>query len=498
MNEEIINSRWSLTRKELKSFQQWFFKQNKLTQDKIQDLINIYDLSFEDLNKKISKLEREKLSRRIDEWIELGIYTGYFKYRVEELLNNLTYRNLLEILIYEIYLEEEKNTLDEIKILFSSVSLDCYNQGLTDLNKKKVKKVPSILDKAIFETLIDGSMLEDYLNALYLTNAQEIQKQYLISKQQGKSIDVYSDLMKRTFEKQRNRLISISNGKISGALDKYTIALGNMAYIEAGGNDNQKVKFISDLCDNVTEMCSYMDGMIFNTKNRNIFKRPIGKTQKDLVLQNIDIQGLVVGLNQPPINEHFHWCHSTLTYFIDKSSDELRQEIFDKEGNEFFNENIIDKYNKLDKQKEHMMIFDINTGKQLGKTITGNSNTVNPDLKTLIKIKTSPKNSLLIVHNHPNNSSFSFADIETFNRYNSIGCLGVVSDKYIYFLSSKNSDKIILTKNEMKLLSERRNKLIQNFKSKGYEDFVERAHLVNKQLFKEIGWDYERIENIHR
>lgn len=38
--------------------------------------------------------------------------------------------------------------------------------------------------------------------------------------------------------------------------------------------------------------------------------------------------GLVVGINEPPITNHFHWCHSTLTYMIDKTADELRNIIF--------------------------------------------------------------------------------------------------------------------------------------------------------------------------
>ncbi len=67
--------------------------------------------------------------------------------------------------------------------------------------------------------------------------------------------------------------------------------------------------------------------MIFHPKGRNILKRPFGRTKQDLTLQTIDIMGLVVGINQPPINNHFHWWHSTLTYQIDITADELRDMI---------------------------------------------------------------------------------------------------------------------------------------------------------------------------
>ena len=161
---------------------------------------------------------------------------------------------------------------------------------------------------------------------------QEIQKQYLISLQQNKELDIYSDFMQRQFEKQRNRLICVNDNKYSGGLDKYITALGNMSYIEAS-DINSKVKFISDQCEHVTKMCSYMDGMIFNTEKRNVFKRPFGDSVKDLELQEIDVMGLVVGINMPPITKHFHYCHSTLTYLVDKSANELREFIF--KGNWF-------------------------------------------------------------------------------------------------------------------------------------------------------------------
>ncbi len=328
MNDKIIKERWDTVRKELKDFQKWYSIQNKETQDKIQEIINYYDISYDELNKPISNNDKLRLNRSVSEWKRNGIFKGYFKYRVEELMKGtITYRDLIEILLYGAFQEEESIILIGVNNLFTTVATACYNQGRKDLKKPETKKIPKIILETIYLTLIDGIMFEDYMNALYLTNLQEILKDYITNLQQNKKLDVYSDLMQRDFEKQRNRLISINDDSFSGGLDKYTTALGNFAYIEAGGNENQKVKFISDHCDNTTEMCRYMDGMIFNTKERNVFKRPMGKTQKDLEIQEVDVIGLVVGINQPPITEHFHWCHSTLTYIINKTADELRREM---------------------------------------------------------------------------------------------------------------------------------------------------------------------------
>lgn len=323
-----IEKRWNYTRKQLKLFLSKYYKQNRKTQDKIQDIVNYYDISYENLNKSIKSADKERLTRKIEEWKKLGIYKGYFKYRVEELNKyNINYRGLIEILLYGAFIEELQDINTETNNLFQEVSQDCYNQGRNDLRKNE-KKIPhSFLD--IFSlTLIDGIIFSDYMDALYLTNMQEIQKQYLISLQQNKKLDVYSDVMQRQFDKQRNRLICINDDKYSGGLDKYVIALGNMAYLEASSGYNAEVKFISDHCERVTEMCYYMDGMIFNTEKRNVFTRPYGDSVKDLALQEIDVMGLVLGINMPPITKHFHYCHSCLSYQIDKSSDELREMIF--------------------------------------------------------------------------------------------------------------------------------------------------------------------------
>lgn len=328
-NEKLIEDRWKLTKEELKKFNWLYDRLNERTQDNIQNIFKSYNISSENLYKTISHNDKKRLERKIEEWKSLGIYKGYFKYRIEELfMGKTTYKDLAEILLYGAYMEE-RHILDfEIHNVFRNVALDCYNQGRQELGKKKKSILPYIILSSFGLILVDGCNWLNYIDALSLTNMQETLKQYLILLQQNKDIDVYNEVMQRTFEKQRNRLLSINDDKFSGGLDKYVTALGNLALIEAGGIKNQKVKFVSDHCENVTDMCEYMDGMVFNTRDRNVFKRPWGANKSDLTIQDIDIIGLVVGINQPPITNHFHWCHSTLTYMIDKTADELRKTLF--------------------------------------------------------------------------------------------------------------------------------------------------------------------------
>ena len=327
MNEKIINKRWGYTRKELKQFRKDYDKLNKETQDKLQEIFTSYNITYDKLYKTISYNDKQRLKRKINQWKKMGIYKGYFEFRVEELMKGkITYRDLIEILLYGAYAEEEEELDFKIKTLFSNVALDCYNQGREELKKKKKSIIPVYILNSFGIMLIDGCIWQNYFDALVLTNMQEILKQYLILLQQEKELDAYSKLIQQILDMQRNRLISVSDDKYSGGLDKYTTALGNEAYLGASEFEDVPVIFISDLCENVTEMCKYMDGMIFHTRNINTFKRPIGRTKNDLVIEDVSVKGLVAGINLPPINQHFHWCHSTISYQVEKSTNEFRKE----------------------------------------------------------------------------------------------------------------------------------------------------------------------------
>ncbi len=327
MNEKIINKRWDYTRKELKQFRKEYDKLNKKTQDKLQEIFTSYNITYDKLYKTISYNDKQRLKRKINQWKKMGIYKGYFEFRVEELMKGkITYRDLIEILLYGAYAEEEEELDFKIKTLFSNVALDCYNQGREELKKKKKSIIPAYILSSFGIMLVDGYIWQNYIDALVLTNMQEILKQYLILLQQGKELDAYSKLIQQILDMQRNRLISVSDDKYSGGLDKYTTALGNDAYLEASEFKDVPVVFISDLCENVTEMCKYMDGMIFYTRSNNTFKRPMGRTKNDLVIEEVSVNGLVPGINLPPINQHFHWCHSTISYQVEKSTNEFRKE----------------------------------------------------------------------------------------------------------------------------------------------------------------------------
>ncbi len=288
------------------------------------------DIQSIDLNKIISRNEKIRLNYKYEEWKDLGLLNGYFGYFASEILKkaNISYNDMLELLLYATF-EEERLLLDEYSnILFKSVSFSLYQQGMEEIGLKKSKN-RVLNDDLILSFLsipIDGIIYSEYVKALSLTNSQEIKKLGIFYISNNNKVNTYDELFERTFEKQRNRLLCISEKGISGRLDLQCTTLGNYAYLQAGIDTNTRyVKFVSDFCENVTKMCSNMDGIIFDIKGDNKFHRWWGHDSKHLTYREIECFGLVQGINMPPIMQHFHWCHSTLTYQTELSTDKIRK-----------------------------------------------------------------------------------------------------------------------------------------------------------------------------
>lgn len=151
-----------------------------------------------------------------------------------------------------------------------------------------------------------------------------------------------------------------------------------------------------------------------------------------------------------------------------------------------FKDNIVIRdFDKLDKTVENLIIYDSKSKKR--KIIeTSNSRNSVGSLKSLMILKTSKINSLVAVHNHPSNTSFSLTDIETFNRFKSISTIIVKTDNYLYYLEKNGIRKL----NE-KQLSEYIKAVRRNYEKK-YGKTNKAYHLTNVEISKRIGWKYGR------
>lgn len=326
-NEEILEKRWNSIDKYLKKYVNEYNKLNTKMKDKLQDVFNSFDIEYSDINKPISKAKKDRLYRFINKLKDKGLLTGYFGYQARLLLNrkNVTYAEMLEIMIQGSYLEENKE-LDEINNdLFYKVCETSYNQGLEEINGKTSNLFNSSKFALLLSIPILSMTISQYMESLALTNAKELYKQTLVNKQLGKDLNVdnrsYSDL----FKKQRNRILDINGDKLSGGIVNITNNLSNSAFLEAGKDNNIKqCRFIAELDKRTTDMCKSMDNMLFNIDDWNKFYRYSAVDGRDVLYT---VKGLEVGINLPPITNHFHWCRSTITYLIDMPRSGINKKI---------------------------------------------------------------------------------------------------------------------------------------------------------------------------
>ena len=150
---------------------------------------------------------------------------------------------------------------------------------------------------------------EEYLGILNQTASEESARLFINSINQD--LELNETRTSQVIEKQLHRLIYVNDDKYSGCIENISRQVGNLAYIDPF--PNQKVKFIAEMDDRTTKMCMSLNDQIFNTKDKNIFYRYSDEAKTKI---RYEIDGLELGINMPPIMDHFHWCRSILTYQV--------------------------------------------------------------------------------------------------------------------------------------------------------------------------------------
>ena len=323
-NEEILNKRWEKTDKTLKDYLKKFNKLGVETIDKLIEMFDTLNITFSDMNKPISKKEKRKLDRKIDEWSKEGILTDYLAYLVSS-KRKYTYSDLIEILIYGIYAERNKEVSSMSKEIFTLVSQDIYEQAYSEIpiKPKEKKKITSKFVDDLLYMAIYGKTWYEFLKAVALTEQQEAYKQIMTMYQQ--EITPTETNLKPLIEKQNNRLLLVRDNKYSGSISDMSRQVGNKTYVEAfEGDKTLQVRFIAEMDNRTTKMCVSMDNMLFYVHDWNKFYR-YSDIDGGYVLYTV--KGLKSGINLPPITNHFHYCRSTVTYLIDTSRKELNKNL---------------------------------------------------------------------------------------------------------------------------------------------------------------------------
>lgn len=142
-------------------------------------------------------------------------------------------------------------------------------------------------------------------------------------------------------------------------------------------------------------------------------------------------------------------------------------------------------------QNENMAMLELETGKLIGDITKGeNRTTTGPTLKTMAKVLIKKANTVIAIHNHPSNHSFSLTDIQTFNKVKQIDTMILLTDNYKYYLRTNN----IKLRDEY-IQNNYKNIALQIKKKYNYLNKVEQRDLINQEFFKKVGWIYEKEKN---
>ena len=278
-------NRWTKTDKILKS-----------TLQEIRDIFKEIESEVNDLRS--LDMNKNRLNRAIKEWSKLGLMNTVLGYYARKAKTN---QDILKALIIGAYFKK----LDELNDISNRVFKEVSNDITKQANKEMPFEVkPLSLTEIIGFALVLGVPFRDYLESQLFLDSQETYTKVSYSIAQDSPLDLKKDILK-----QSNRVLSINDNKFSGALHDISIKVGNWTYIKPLLKENHKVKFVAVLDQRTTPMCESMDGMIFNTLDLNSFDR-----ETSTGLQHYEINGLVDGINLPPIIDFVHHCRSCLVF----------------------------------------------------------------------------------------------------------------------------------------------------------------------------------------
>ena len=190
--------------------------------------------------------------------------------------------------------------------MFAISAVDAYSQSIAD---RKVE-YPPFLGMAVILSFAVMPVLQntyvEYIDSLLVKQVGEMDAFVATSLMVGMD----ENALFIRLVKQANAIIKVNKGKYSGGLDDATRAVANKAYTYKA---DQQVRFVAEMDEKTTRMCRSLNGQLFYTNKTNTFKRYSASHDSEI---EVTCEGLVLGLNMPPIMDHFHWCRSTLTYQI--------------------------------------------------------------------------------------------------------------------------------------------------------------------------------------
>ena len=169
------------------------------------------------------------------------------------------------------------------------------------------------------------------------------------------------------------------------------------------------------------------------------------------------------------------------------------------EKDEDLDEIIHEKYEE--NRLENLSLVDIKTYKPIGNISTDKSRykVIFSEEQEMLMTELD-NNSIIAIHNHPSNSTFSRGDINMILENNEIGGIIVTTEKYNYYLKPK-VEMLEATRKNKDAFNKYFNECLADINDEIFDrhlSFNNNTHCSYSIFFRKIGWEYGREKKVKR
>ena len=155
-----------------------------------------------------------------------------------------------------------------------------------------------------------GLTWNEYSLSIIEYNANEMYKNSILQLSRNNEVKIDDKLLEKQQKAYLNKKKEPSKDKFSGMFEKEQVFIVNQVKLDVYKSYGvETVEFIATIDEVTTRMCESLNGQKFKINEVNKYYRYSKADEKEVLYTT---QGLVVGDNLPPINNHFHYCRSII------------------------------------------------------------------------------------------------------------------------------------------------------------------------------------------